>query len=207
MLLLLMLVAQLDAGVTCPGVTATDLEAWRVEVMDIVDWQRAAYAEHVLAEHHVTCPAFVSAVTPTRIVALDGAVQVSWEPVDGPLCFEAVTVTAGGVTSTVKVDGSPCVSFDDRGAPHITLEDFDFDGRPDVRIWTTLSMAQSRRLDVVLLQRAQQRFEYSPELSRLDDAQPDAKTKTIESREVIGNAPSKRVRWVWRKGVLVRVKK
>lgn len=117
MLLLLMLVAQLDAGVTCPGVTATDLEAWRVEVMDIVDWQRAAYAEHVLAEHHVTCPAFVSAVTPTRIVALDGAVQVSWEPVDGPLCFEAVTVTAGGVTSTVKVDGSPCVSFDDRGAP------------------------------------------------------------------------------------------
>lgn len=111
------------------------------------------------------------------------------------------------MTSTVKVDGSPCVSFDDRGAPHITLEDFDFDGRPDVRIWTTLSMAQSRRLDAVLLQRAQQRFEYSPELSRLDDAQPDAKTKTIESREVLGNAPSKRVRWVWRKGVLVRVKK
>ncbi len=206
--LMALLLSQLDAGVSCAGASDAQLSQWQAEVMGIADWQRLAYAEQLLEEHQLRCPSFISAVTPERIVGLDGPVKVSWAPTtEGPLCFRSVLVTTHGVSSTTVLDAERCAAADESGKPHLTLEDFNFDGRLDVRLWGPLSFVQSQRFDLVLLQQPNGRFEYSPALSQLDDAQPDPKTKTIRSRVAAGAQASHQVTWRWRKGELVQFKK
>lgn len=212
---LVVVLAQLDAG------TALRLDCERLatdggiglalaplveEANQIVDWQRADYAAQLLDERGLTaaqCPALLRLVTPTRIVARQGPVTVSWDVADEPLCFCTLHVQSHDVTSRIELDAVHCA---DAPQPTVKLEDFDFDGKADVRIVTRLTINHSRRFDVVLLQRGGHRFEHSVALSELDDLQRNPRARQLSSRVLDSQQRSHRAQWRWQAGTLTAVK-
>lgn len=212
--LLVMVLAQLDAGagiqrdcqrLAADGGVGSVLAPLLEEALQIVDWQRADFATQLLAARGLTaaqCPALLHLVTPTRVVALRGPVTVSWDVADEPLCFRTLHVQAKDVSSHVELDTVHCADV----APKVQLEDFDFDGMSDVRIVTKLTFNQSRRFDVVLLQRDGHRFERSAALSQLDDLQRHPTTRQLSSRVLDSQHRSRRVLWRWQGDKLSAVK-
>ena len=86
------------------------------------------------------------------------------------------------------------------------LEDFNFDGRLDLRLEGPLSMGHSRRYDWILLATRGGRFTWSQELSALDDVQVDAPARRLTSRVLDEDHVGHRAVWQWKKGALVVTK-
>jgi hypothetical protein len=152
-----------------------------------------------LAEHHVdpaTCGSSLDALTPAELSLTEGGVTITWQPISPgePQCFISARVGLSGI----HLPRPFCFALPRR----VTLEDFNFDGRPDLRLVSTLSPSHSRRFDEVWLQTATGGFVRSEALSSLDDLELDPAQKNLTSRQLDSNHVSSRKRWHWVKHTL-----
>lgn len=191
---------EVDGGVLAPLVA---------ETLGMLDRQRVDYARMLLTERGVSpdsCRPLLEAVRPEWVVGAEAhGVLVEWASIEGDegVCFRIARLTVKGTKpQQIQLPGeSFCL---DPVEPLISFEDFDFDGRLDVRLKGRLG-SQSRRADQIILQKRPGVFERSQSLSSLDDVEIDAAHKSLTSRVLREDKTSFRQRWRWRKGVLEAV--
>lgn len=193
---------EVDGGVLAPLVA---------ETLGMVDRQRVDYARMLLTERGMSpdsCRPLLEAVRPAWVFGAKAhGVKVEWESIEGDegVCFHTMRLTvSSGKPQQIQLPGeSFCLDPVD---PLITFEDFDFDGRLDVRLAGRLG-SQSHRADQIVLQKKPGVFERSETLSSLDDVQLDAANKSLTSRVLKEeDKTSFRQRWRWRKGALEAVR-
>lgn len=191
----------------CRGPTRRLLGPVLAEAAEVLDVQRRAYVVAWLEEHRVRaeeCGAVLEAITPSTVTAEVGPLTLRWEPTapDDPNCFTRLTIT-GSARTELSWPTPFCFGFPRR----LVLEDFNFDGRLDLRLEGPLSMGHSRRFDLILLATRGGRFTWSQELSALDDVQVDAPAQRLTSRVLDEDHVGHRAGWQWKKGALSVVTK
>jgi hypothetical protein len=200
--------------VACAGPDRHALDDIVAKAQHLRAEDRALYVRDWLGEHGVSadeCAAVLHSLVPTRITRTVGsgitAVEAAWAPVDDDVgCLRAVTLTTKTKAAQVFEFPDPPFCFPSDEAQPLRQEDFNFDGRLDLRLVGTLHMAQSRRFDLIFLATADGRFSWSLELSRLDTVEVDSKKRRLSSRHVNGAEPSTVVWWRFSGEQLVELK-